>query len=127
MDPASLAAAALAAVTPYLLGLGKVAAEEGAKSAGKSVFDWVKGKLTSASGKEAVEDLELAPDKAVNQQALQVALVKALDKNPEAAAEFAKLLPAGAVSGGQTMNVTGSNINAGQADRGSSVTINQKV
>ncbi len=123
MDPAALAAAALTAVTSYLLGLGKVAAEEGAKSAGKSVFDWIKGRLTGAAGKQAVEDLERAPQAPENQQALHAALIKALAKSPEAAAELHKLLPAGAVSGGQTANVTGSGNKVGQADRGGSVTI----
>jgi hypothetical protein len=123
MDPASLAAAALAAAVPYLLGLGKVAADEGAKAAGKTVFDWIKGKLTSASGKEAVEGLEKAPDKERNQLKLKIALEETLEADPEAAVALAKLLPAGAVSGVQTLNQSGSGNTGVLADRGSHVTI----
>src|SRR4051794_7756650 len=124
MDPVSLAAAALAAVTPYLLGLGKVAAEESAKSLGKSVIDWIKDRLSSAAGKEAVADLEQAPDAPENQQAVQAALVKALTKDPEAKAALQTLLasaPGGV--GGQIAHVQGSGNKVGQADRGSSVNI----
>jgi hypothetical protein len=124
MDPATLAAAALTAVAPYLLGLGKIAAEEGAKGAGKSVFDWIKGRLTSAAGKEAVEDAEKAPEASENVRALEAALTKALAKDPEAAAELQKLLASSpGVSGGQNVNVTGSGNKVGQADRRSSVSI----
>jgi hypothetical protein len=124
MDPATLAAAALTAVAPYLLGLGKIAAEEGAKGAGKSVFDWIKSRLTSAAGKEAVEKFEKAPDARGPKLAFEGQLITWLEENPDARPALEKLLAsAAAVSGGQTANVTGSNVKLGQADRGSSVTI----
>ena len=121
MDPVALATAAVTAILPYLLGLGGKAAEEGAKSGGKAAFDWVKGKLTSASGREAVADVEKTPDAEENRLALQAALVKALKADPAAAAELAKLLPAGAI--GQTVNITGDN-NIGVNASGSTVSIN---
>ena len=124
MDPATLAAAARAAVTPYLMSLSKDVAEEGVKATGKSVFDWIKGKLTGAAGKEAIADLEKAPDAPENQQALRAALVKALKADPQAAEALRALLPA-AVSGGQTVNQTGSHNIGVAAERGSSVSINR--
>ena len=54
MDPVTLAAAAVAFVTPYLIDFGKGAAKEVASGAGKSVWSWIKGKLTSPAGAEAV-------------------------------------------------------------------------
>jgi len=122
MDPATLAATAVAAVSSYLLSLSKTAAEEGAKSVGKGVFDWIKGKLTGAAGKEAIADVEKAPEAEENRLALQAALVKALKADPAAAAELARLLPAGAV--GQAVNITGDN-NIGVNASGSSVSINR--
>ncbi len=124
MDPASLAAGAVALVTPYLLDFGKDAAKEAAESAGKSVWDWIKGKLTSPAGAEAVADAESAPEKPENAQALQAALIKALTKDPDAATALAKLLSDhGASLSTQTANVIGDSNKVGQASGGSSVTI----
>ncbi len=124
MDPVTLAAAAVSFVTPYLLDFGKGAAKEVASGAGKSVWDWIKGKLTGPAGAEAVADAESAPDKPENAQALQAALTKALTKDPGSVEALAKLLKDNGVSlSSQTLNVTGSNNKTGQADRGSSVNI----
>jgi hypothetical protein len=124
MDPATLAAAALAAVTPYLLDFAKDAAKEAASSAGKAVWDWVKGKLTGEAGKEAVADLESAPAAPENAQALQAALTKLLKKEPEAVAALAELLKAqGVAVTTQTMTVIGDANKSGQASGGSTVTI----
>jgi len=108
MDPTTLAATAVAAVAAYLLKLGDAAVVESAKTGGKAAFDWIKAKLTSAAGQEAVADFEATPAAPENAQALQAALVKALAKDPEAATALAKLLadaPRG--SGGQSANVFG--------------------
>jgi hypothetical protein len=123
MDPVSLAAAAVALVGPFLLGLGKTAAEEGAKSAGKSAWEWITGRLSSGGAKEAVDDFKKDPEAKENQQALEAALVKALKKDPDAVSALQALLPASAISGGQTANVTGDNNKTGQGDRGSTVII----
>jgi hypothetical protein len=124
MDPVSLAAAGVAFVTPYLLDFAKDAAKETASDAGKSVWGWIKGNLTSPAGAEAVADVESAPDKPENVQALQAALTKALTKDPEAANALANILQKyGAGLSTQSANVTGSNNKVGQASGASSVTI----
>src|SRR5271166_5510168 len=124
MDPVTLAVAAVSFVTPYLLDFGKDAAEEAASDAGKSVWGWIKGKLTSPAGAEAVADAEGAPEKPENAQALQAALTKALTKDPTAAAALADLLRANSVAlSTQSANVIGDNNKVGQASGGSSVNI----
>jgi predicted 2-oxoglutarate/Fe(II)-dependent dioxygenase YbiX len=55
----------------------------------KSVWGWIKGKLTSAAGAEAVSDAERDPKDAANAQALQAALIKALNADPDAAKALA--------------------------------------
>jgi hypothetical protein len=123
MDPATLAAAALAAVTPYLIDLAKDAAKQAAASAGKAVWDWIKDKLAGEAGKEAVADLESAPDAPENALALQAALTKVLKKEPEAAAALAELLKAqGVAVTTQTMTVFGDGAKSVQASN-STVTI----
>ncbi len=124
MDPVSLAAAAVSFVTPYLLHLGKDAAKGAAEEAGKSVWGWIRSKLTSSAGAEAAADAEAAPDKLENAQALQAALTKALTKDPAAAAALADLLKThGAALSTQSANIIGDNNKVGQASGGSSVTI----
>ena len=127
MDPATLAAAALASVTPYLLGLGKVAADESATSVGKTVIDWIKGRLTSAGGKEAVEKFEKAPEARGPKLALEGQLLTLLEENPDAFAALQKLLasaPGGV--GGQSAEVRGAGNIVQQVDRGSQATINKR-
>jgi hypothetical protein len=124
MDPATLAAAALAAVSPYLLAFGKDAAEEVASGAGKSTWDWIKVKLTGGAGKEAVDDLEAAPGEAENAQALQAALTKVLKRAPDAAASLAALLKEhGVEMTTQTMNVRGDGNKSAIASDRSTITI----
>ena len=124
MDPVTLAAAAVSFVTPYLVHFGKDAAKGAAEDAGKSIWGWIKGKLTSPAGAEAVADAEAAPDKPENAQALQAALTKALTKDPAAAEALAGLLKSSGVSlSKQTANVIGDSNKVGQASGGSSVTI----
>jgi hypothetical protein len=124
MDPVTLAAAAVSLVTPYLVGLGKEAAKGAAGEAGKSVWEWIKGKLISPAGAEAVSDAERDPKDATNAQALQVALTKALKADPDAAKALEDLLKkSGASLSSQSANVIGDNNKVGQASGGSSVTI----
>ena len=70
MEPATLAATALAVALPYLAALAKEGAKSVAGAAAKSVWEWVKGKLTSETGKEAVKDLEGGPADAANRMAV---------------------------------------------------------
>ena len=109
MDPATLAVTAVSVVGGYLLKLGDAAAQEGAKTAAKPVFDWIKSKLTSAAGKEAVDKFERGPDKAGPKLGFQGQLLTWLEENPDAAVELQKLLAAApGGGGGQTANFTGS-------------------
>jgi hypothetical protein len=124
MDPATLATAAVSFVTPYLLEVGKEAAKGAAGEAGKSVWGWIKGKLVSPAGAEAVGDVERDPKDPTNAQALQVALTKALKADPDAAKALEDLLKtSGAPLSSQTATLIGDNSTLGQADRGSSVNI----
>ncbi len=108
MDPATLAVAAITAALPYVVALGKEAAKGAAGAAGKSVWEWVTGKLTSAAGQEAVKDLENAPNDADNRKAAEAALSKLLKADPGALAELARLLEkAGVTSTVSTANVIG--------------------
>jgi len=125
MDPATLAAAAVSFVAPYLLSLGKEAAKSAAGESGKSVWAWIKGKLSSEAGEEATKDAEAAPKEPENMQALQAALTKALKADPDAAKALEEMLQKhGAPMSSQTMNIVGDGNIGGQADRQSSVTIN---
>jgi hypothetical protein len=122
MDPLELASAVLPAITRYLATLGDAAAEEAAKASGKAALDWIKGKLTSPAGKDAVARLEAAPEKPLVAEALKSQLAMWLDENPGAAAELQSLLTVGGFSA-QTANFIGDNNKIGQADRNSSVVI----
>jgi len=124
MDPVTLAAAAVSFVTPYLVALGKEAAKSAAGESGKSVWDWVKGKLVSPAGAEAVSDAERDPKDPTNAQALQLALTKALKADPDAAKTLETMLKqAGASISAQTANVFGDSNKVGLASGGSSVNI----
>ena len=121
MDPATLAAAAVVFVTPYLLVFGK---EVAVSAAAEGVWEWIKGRLTSAAGVEAVGDAERDPKKPANLKGLEAALTKVLDADPDAAKALAALLKAGgATLSTQTATVTGDNNKVGQAGGGSTVTI----
>jgi polyhydroxyalkanoate synthesis regulator phasin len=78
MDPATVATTAIATALPYLTDLGEEAAKSVAGGAGKAVWEWVKGKLTSPAGKEAVDDLEKQSGEAANRMAAEAALSKFL-------------------------------------------------
>jgi hypothetical protein len=124
MDPVSLASAAVLFVTPYLVEIGKEVTKSVADEAGKSVWTWIKGKLTSPAGAETVADSEADPKNPVNAQALQAALTKFLTRDPESAIALAELLQKhGASCSTQTANVAGDYNKVGQASSGSSVTI----
>jgi hypothetical protein len=127
LDPATLAAAAIAAALPYVVALGKEAAKGAAGAAGKSVWEWVTGKLTSPAGTEAVKDLESAPDDADNRKAAEAALSKLLKADPGALSELAQLLEkAGVTSTVQTANVVGDGNIVGQVSgSGNTVSINR--
>jgi phage-related tail fiber protein len=106
LDTATLAAAAIAAAASYLAELGKEAAKSAAGAAGKSAWQWIKGKLTSGTGKAAVADLETSPSDTDNQNIAAAALAKFLKSDSSAVTELAQLLEkAGGPSTTLTVNV----------------------
>jgi len=124
MDPVNLASAAVALVTPYLIKIGNEVTKGAAGEAGKSVWTWIKAKLTSPAGEEAVADSEADPKNPTNAQALQAALTKFLTRDPDAARGLSELLQThGASLSTQTSNVVGDHNTVGLASGRSSVTI----
>ncbi|MGO9422059.1 hypothetical protein [Roseiarcus sp.] len=124
MDPATLAAEAVAFVTPYLLDFAKNLGADAASEGSESIWHWIKGKLASPAGAEAVGDAERDPKDSANAQALQAALTKALKADPDAAKALEALLKtSGATVSSQTATVTGNANKVGQASGGSSVNI----
>jgi hypothetical protein len=92
-----LAAAAVAALAPYLA----TAAKEGAKKLGGAaaehlvaLYEKVKTHLTSPLGKAAIAAVERAPEKPDAQATLRLALETAIEENPAFGAELAKRLEA---------------------------------
>jgi hypothetical protein len=126
LGPATLATAAIEAALPYITELGKAAAKTTAAAAGKLAWEWIKGKLTSAGGKEAVADLESAPGDADNRKSAEAALSKFLKSDPGALAELAQLLEkAGSTSTVQTANFRGNDNIVGQVSgSGNTLSIN---
>lgn len=124
MDPITLAAAAIGVAQPYLVSLGKEVAKGAAGGAGKSVWEWVKAKLTSEAGKEAVEDLEKAPDDTLNRSAAETALSKLLRSDSNALSELTQLLGKAGITATQTATITGDGNLVAQAAGGSSASIN---
>ena len=123
MDPATFPVTAIAAA---IAALGKEAAKSAAGAAGKSVWEWVKGKLTSDAGKEVLSDLEKVPDDADNRKAAEAALSKLLKSEPSALFELAQLLEkAGATSTTLTANVVGNENIVGQVSGSGTVSINR--
>jgi hypothetical protein len=111
MDPATLAGTAMTIAKPYVAALGKGAAT----AAGKSVWNWVKGKMTTETGKLAIKDLESGPDDIANQMAVQAALIKLLRSEPSALSELTQLLDkVGTTSATLSVLVTGDRNNVGQ-------------
>jgi hypothetical protein len=92
MDPMSLAVAAINLALPYLRGFLEEANKGAGTSAGKSIWGWIKGKLTSAVGQEVTTDLEKEPEDGDSRKLAEAALSKFLRSNPEAAAELESMV-----------------------------------
>ena len=121
MDPATLAAEAVAFVTPYLLDFAKNLGADAASDGAKSVWAWIKGKLATDQGR-VVADAETAPKEPENIQILQATLIKALKADPAAGEALQALLKKSGASLTQTSNVTGNGNTVVQAS-GSTVNV----
>ena len=126
-DPVSLAAAAVAVVSPYLV----AGATEAAKSLGKEtatgtlkVIGWLRSKLTGA-GAEALAEAEQAPQDAGAQAALRLQVRKLLEGNAALASELEALLAAvPRATKQQTLTQTGNENRAAVVDgTGDTVTV----
>jgi hypothetical protein len=98
MEPVTLASAAVAALAPYLANAGEGAAKkigEKAVETGGKLLGWMRARL-SGRGQEALNDLTASPESTDNQADLRKQLAKALEANPELAAELKAMLPADA-------------------------------
>jgi hypothetical protein len=89
-----LAAAAVAALMPYLTEAGKEAAKTVGKEtagAGIELLGWMREKLTGRA-KEAFAELEEKPDLQLNQDDFRTQLAKMLEKQPELVPQLRELL-----------------------------------
>lgn len=115
------AAATVAFIAPYLAKMGEAAAgkigQAGGEAASK-VLGWLRDKLTGRA-REALGDLEKAPESEDNQADLRKQLSMALEADPALAEELRAMLPAEALeAGAMTQNVSGAGAKANQV-RGS--------
>jgi hypothetical protein len=117
---------AIAVALPYIAAIGNEAAKSAAGEVGKSIWGWVKGKLTSPAGQEVVEDLEAGPDDADNRKAAEAALSKLLKSDPNAMTELTQLLDKGRVkSAAVSATVMGNENTVGQVSGSGTVSISQ--
>jgi len=117
MDPATLAASALAVLSPYLAkaagklaeGLGEAAIEQGGK-----LFDKLKARFAGSPAEaRQLQDLQAAPQDPLNQMALQKLLRDTLAQDPGFASELAALLAQNAGAAARTQF----DVHAGQIDQ----------
>jgi hypothetical protein len=95
MDETTMAAATVAALTPFLVEGGKAVAKKIGDRVGDNViklYDTLKAKLVRASAKEALADLEQAPENTDRQAAMRVQLEKALSEDTALRDELAAVL-----------------------------------
>ncbi len=129
MDPATLATAAVAVLSPYLKKVAEKAAEKVgdlAVEATEKLFGFLKGKLGGRpAAAEALADVEKAPADADALGALRVQLRKLAEADEEFRTELAKRLAdpalAAAVRATQTSTVIGDNNKGAQVAGNSNV------
>lgn len=106
-----LAAAAVAALIPYLTKFGEIATErlgEKAADGGTKLLMWLRAKLTGRA-KEALADTEANPHSADNQANLRKQISRLLEADPTLREELETLIAgSGAPSEGMVQNVSGS-------------------
>jgi hypothetical protein len=97
MDPGTIAAAAVDALSPYLIEVAKGAAGkvgEAAYAGGAKLFKFLKHKLTGGDEQKALSRVELDPEGVDNQAALRVVLKESLQRDVAFQNELEALLKA---------------------------------
>ena len=92
MEPATLAASAVAMAAPYLGKVAKAAADAVGAAAGKKLANWIRSKLIGPGEPEAIERTAKAPDDSSVQKLLGAMLDVKLGDDPALAEELAGLL-----------------------------------
>jgi hypothetical protein len=107
IDPLSAAAGVVAFITPALIEIGKGGAGKLGGVAAEKLLTWLREKSVGPA-REALTDLEAAPDHPDNQADLRKQLAKLLMQEPALLAELRSMLPA-AEAGGDKLeqHVTG--------------------
>jgi hypothetical protein len=108
MDPATIAAATVTVLSPYLTEIGHGALDkigEDAIDAGGKLINWLRNKL-SGNGQEALKDLATHPNDSDTQATLRVQIKKTLEANPTLANELSHLLQQTGAIDASTMTVT---------------------
>jgi hypothetical protein len=115
----------IASITPALIEIGKGGAKKIGEAGGDSVVGWLRSKMTGPAAREALGDLEAAPENPDLQAALRVQLAKLLTKEPALLAELQALLPTPGVGGdSMAQHVEGAGAKGAQIKGdGNSVTI----
>jgi hypothetical protein len=105
MDPATIAAAVVAAIAPYLAkAAGKIAegVGEAAVAQGGKLFDRLRARFAGAPAEaKQLQDLQAAPHDPLNRAAVQKLLRDALQSDPALLKELAALLGPAAGPGGR--------------------------
>jgi hypothetical protein len=111
MDPSAMAAATVAALSPYLIEAAKGAAGrvgEAAYESGAKLMRFLKSKLSGGDKQNALSRLEQEPEDADNQAVLRVVLKESLRQDATFRDELEALLKALPTNaGGQSANVAG--------------------
>jgi len=107
LDPAiaAYAATTVSAIAPYLTEAARGAAKKVGEEGAVKLLGWLREKLTGRA-KEALDDLEKAPEAEDFQADLRKQLVKLLEANPDLLAELRALLPAATGAADQSMHQT---------------------
>jgi hypothetical protein len=121
IDCAEMARRAIEVVWPIVAAGGVTMAVGGARKAGADVFDWLKRKLVTPAGVEALNEAEQAPSSDTNREILTLRVQKLLEQDESARKELEQLLPAGVWQ--SDVIVGDGNISVKVAGSGSSVHI----
>lgn len=129
MEPATLAAASVVALAPYLAEAGKgltTKAGEAAWHGCTELWGLLKAKLTRPEQQAALNELEAQPGDADVQAAARVQIRKAAASDPELLRAMAEMLKSMPSAGGQSSSIVNSdNAVSNHADRGSTITFNR--